>query len=157
MARLTLGRDYDVNETLKQYGTRIEYLERRLLNLEADPWVSVDGGFDTGWVDIVDFEAGFSAAGGSETPQVRRYGPVVAVKGRASHAGVPSDALTLVCTIPSGLALFPPSISEQPRARNQASPVSRLSVEPDGEMQIAGASGETLITLSSVWMVNAPE
>lgn len=156
MTRNVNPRRFDIVNILQDHEQRLLQVERDLFRIGARFWGAVDGGFDTGWVNITDFEAGFSAQGGSNTPQVRRYGPVVAVRGRASHAGVPSNALTLVCTIPSDLTLFPPAIWEQPRARNQASPVSRLSVETDGEMQIANASGETVITLSSVWMVEAP-
>jgi hypothetical protein len=35
MAGVTLQRDYDINRRLANYGIRIEYLERRLLSLEA--------------------------------------------------------------------------------------------------------------------------
>lgn len=84
MARLTLGREYNVTETLRQYGTRIEYLERRVVLLEGRlqqvGGFALPGGYDTGWVDrSSDLNAGFSAGGALES---RRIGFVVYWRGR---------------------------------------------------------------------------
>lgn len=107
---------------------------------------------DTGWVTITNFATGFSGQGGNDVPMIRRYGPVVAVRGRANASpAIPDDSLTTVCTVPSGFE--PPAIWEQARARNQAAPVSRLFVDSSGAMRAANSSGETTVTLSSTWMV----
>lgn len=113
-------------------------------------WTS--GSTDSGWVAITDFEPGFAPMGGDNTPMVRRYGPVVAVRGRADYTGgVPTDGTFAVCTVPSGFA--PPAIWDQARARNMAAPPSRMWVNTAGVMTIGTAQGATTIILSAMWML----
>jgi hypothetical protein len=152
----TAPRDYDIARMLADYQRRIAFLERAILRdpVSASIWQDAPGGFDTGWLAVTNFEPGVTAQAGSNTPQVRRYGPVVMARGRCTTAGV-SGAVTF-CTLPSGFGLAPVGIWELGAGSTAPTPASRYFVNPSGTLASQGWDLDQTFSLSGVWGVSLP-
>lgn len=165
MATTTLPRDYDIARMLSEYQRRIESLERAVLldPVSASSWQGMPGGFDTGWQDITDWDSDFLPQAGSERPMARRWGPVVHVKGRANTT-VGSVSGSTVYTLPTGFGFEPTGvIHEAGRSlvAGSGNADHRYFVTPGGNgsqqgMAALGISVNSLITISTTWMVELP-
>lgn len=113
----TLHRDWDIARIIADYDRRIAYLERQMLvqPAAATIWQNVDGGFDTGWQNIVSFTAPFVAQAGVQTPMMRRFGPIVMIKGRAT-ATVAVAGSTNVFAVPAGFSFEVDNVREMGRS-----------------------------------------
>lgn len=152
MAVNTLPRDYDIARIIDDYQRRISFLERLVLNspVAASIWQNAPGGFDTGWQNITDFEPGNSAQAGTNTPQVRRYGPVVMARGRGNTGSPP------FATLPSGFGFEPLAIWELGHGTTSPSSTSRFIVSPNGEFSAQGWTAGATLAFSSTWGVSLP-
>lgn len=160
----TLPRDYDIARIIDDYERRIAFLERQaLLNPVAlSIWREVPGGFDTGWQDITNFHSDWTPQAGANQPMVRRWGPLVYVKGRANTAVAAVGGT--VYTLPTGFAFEPTgSIHEAGRSliAGSGNYAHRYFVTPAGvgSQQGVGALGlaiGSLVTLPAIWMVELP-
>ena len=160
----TLPRDYDIARIIDDYERRIAFLERQaLLNPVAlSIWRDAPGGFDTGWVPITSWDTDFAPAGGADTPVVRRWGPFVHTKGRASTT-VGAVAGTVVYNLPTGLGLEPSTIHEGGRSLvpGSANYAHRYYVTTGGvgSQQGIAALGipiNSQVSISTTWMVELP-
>lgn len=110
---------------------------------------------DTDWQPIT-LASGFAAVSGY-TPEVRRQGIVVWVRGRATYSGTWTNPHT-VGTLPSGFSLAPANIVEGgPVMYGTSSNTGRLYCTPTGEIQIFGGAtiAATAFYLSTLgWMVD---
>lgn len=160
----TLPRDYDIARIIDDYERRIAFLERQaLLNPVAlSIWRDAPGGFDTGWQNITNFHSDWTPQAGVNQPMVRRWGPVVYVKGRANTAVAAVGGT--VYTLPSGFAFEPSgSIHEAGRSliAGSGNYAHRYFVTTAGvgSQQGVGALGlaiGSLVTLPAMWMVELP-
>lgn len=165
MAASTLSRDYDINRMLEDYRRRIEFLERQSLisPVALSIWQDVPGGFDTGWQEITSWDSDFAPEVGGNLPMVRRWGPVVHVKGRAATT-VGAVSGTTVYTLPSGFGFEPTGvIHEAGRSLvpGSANADHRYYVTTNGigsqqGMAALGIPADSLVSISTSWMVELP-
>lgn len=161
MVQNTLSRDYDIARILEDYRKRIEALERAALldPVSAAIWQSIPGGFDTGWQNIVSFDPEFTPQTGGNTPQIRRFGPLVMVRGRVD-VGSTAISGSVIYTIPSGFNFAPPGIAELgrsllPGAANYAHRYY-MTAGGDGSVQGLAGTSDTFLSLSGLYAVSAP-
>lgn len=164
MASNTLPRDYDIARMLADYKRRIEALELAALRdpVSLSIWQGAPGGFDTGWQNITNFHSDWTPQAGVNQPMVRRWGPVVYVKGRANTAVAAVGGT--VYTLPTGFG-FEPSGSIHEAGRSLIAGSSNyahryfVTTGGVGSQQGVGALGlaiGSLVTLPTMWMVELP-
>lgn len=146
MARSTLQRDYDIARILAELQREVAELRRRSTTNPAFGYAETPGGYDTGWVNITSWNAGVTPLGGANTPQVRRVGSWVMLRGRCSTTGITGNFT--MGSLPGSLALFPSGITELGRGVPVNTWTSRLFLNTDGTIGANGWASNATITLS---------
>jgi hypothetical protein len=156
MAVNTVQRDYDIARIIDDYERRIAFLERQALRdpVSASIWQNTPGGFDTGWQDIVIWQAGVTPLGGANTPQARRFGPMVMLRGRANTAGL--SGTTTFGTLPSGFTFFPDGITELGQGTPSTAYVARYFLTAAGVLSAQGWVNGAVLTIGGTYGVTAP-
>lgn len=161
MASNTLPRDFDIARILADYRRRIEALELAALRdpVSASIWQGVPGGFDTGWQSIVSFDPLFTPQAGANEPFMRRFGPIVMIRGRATTTAAIAGN-TNVFQAPAGFSFEPPAIHELGRSLEPGSTGydHRFFMGVTGQ---AAQQGMTIaisqsVSLSSLYSVDVP-
>lgn len=106
--------------------------------------------FDTGWINITAFEAGSTAQTGVNTPQVRRFGPVVMLRGRITTSVTGNVTFA---TLPDGYGLIPTGIWELGHGTASGSATSRFYVTNTGTLS-AQSWAATTVAISGTYGVD---
>lgn len=117
-------------------------------------WTVAAEGTDTGWTDVT-ILAGF-AAQGTDTPQVRRYGGRIEMRGGWSNTGLSTGATFNVGTIPSGFRPSGRNAISRCATSNGASAATMFVNAGTGNVQIrtnSALSGYYLVPSGFYWYV----
>lgn len=116
---------------------------------------------NTGWVDI-SLNAAAAVAVSGYTPQIKRYGDVVSIRGRVTRfSGNWPSGMSMIGTLPTipGVVLTPGQTHECGTVMyGTSSSAGRLIITTDGQIQgfnLTGATSGSAVYLSGTpWMVN---
>lgn len=143
----------DMGEWMRAMESRMADLTRRLDPIRSQ-YFQYPGGYETGWIDIEDFEAGVAPLGGSQVPQVCRQGRVVLLRGRVSTAGISGSGA--LATVPPDLGLEPLHVWELGTGRTTTSHTSRYYIAGDGVLNVQGWTDGATATLTGTYGVSGP-